>query len=172
MLLCLLRRKELNMNDLSKKVSYLSGYADGLNLSPKSDEGKLIGKMLEVMEEMADRIEELEAIQDDAMDMIDEIDEELLVIADDLYGDGEWDDEDDDYDDDEDDSWLDEDDEDGMDSLDDDLFEIQCPNCGEDVMVDFDMLDSSNEIVCPNCHEEIELEFDFEDEDDEDDNNK
>lgn len=28
------------MEDLIKKVSYLKGYADGLDLSPKSDEGK------------------------------------------------------------------------------------------------------------------------------------
>ena len=41
-----------------------------------------------------------------------------------------------------------------------DYFEIQCPNCGEDVMIDFDMIDDDNAIVCPNCHEEIELEFD------------
>ena len=37
------------MEDLIKKVSYLKGYADGLDLSPKSDEGKLIIKLLDVM---------------------------------------------------------------------------------------------------------------------------
>ena len=47
------------MEDLIKKVSYLKGYADGLDLSPKSDEGKLIIKLLDVMSEMADTIEEL-----------------------------------------------------------------------------------------------------------------
>ena len=106
------------------------------------------------MEEMADRIEDLEAVQDDAMDMIDEIDEELLVIADDLYGDDEYDDYIDDYDDDD------------YDSDGNDYFEIQCPNCGEDVMIDFDMIDDDNAIVCPNWHEEIELEFDCDCDDD------
>ena len=47
-----------------------------------------------------------------------------------------------------------------------DYFEIQCPNCGEDVMIDFDMIDDDNAIVCPNCHEEIELEFDCDCDDD------
>ena len=40
------------------------------------------------------------------------------------------------------------------------FFEIQCPNCNEDVMVDFEGLDDDAPIICPNCREEIELEFD------------
>ena len=45
---------------------------------------------------------------------------------------------------------------------DDDMgfFEIQCPSCNEDVMIDFDTLDDEAPIICPNCGEEIELEFD------------
>ncbi len=42
------------MEDLIKKVSYLKGYADGLDLSPKSDKGKLAFiKLLDVMSEIA-----------------------------------------------------------------------------------------------------------------------
>ena len=90
------------MEDLIKKVSYLKGYADGLDLSPKSDEGKLIIKLLDVMSEMADTIEELNARVDDVEDVVDELDDCVLEIADDLYGDDEYDDYDDDefYDDD------------------------------------------------------------------------
>ena len=57
-------------------------------------------------------------------------------------------------------------DDDDYDSDGNDYFEIQCPNCGEDVMIDFDMIDDDNAIVCPNCHEEIELEFDCDCDDD------
>ena len=60
------------MEDLIKKVSYLKGYADGLDLSPKSDEGKLIIKLLDVMSEMADTIEELNSRVDDVEDVVDE----------------------------------------------------------------------------------------------------
>ena len=90
------------MEDLIKKVSYLKGYADGLDLSPKSDEGKLIIKLLDVMSEMADTIEELNSRVDDVEDVVDELDDCVLEIADDLYGDDEYDDYDDDefYDDD------------------------------------------------------------------------
>ena len=90
------------MEDLIKKVSYLKGYADGLDLSPKSDEGKLIIKLLDVMSEMADTIEELNSRVDDVEDVVDELDDCVLEIADDLFGDDEYDDYDDDefYDDD------------------------------------------------------------------------
>ena len=91
------------MEDLIKKVSYLKGYADGLDLSPKSDEGKLIIKLLDVMSEMADTIEELNSRVDDVEDVVDELDDCVLEIADDLYGDDEYDDYDDDDDDEDDD---------------------------------------------------------------------
>ena len=148
------------MSNLSKKVSYLRGFAEGLDISPKSDEGKLISKMLEVIDEMADKIDALEESQNETDAILDDIDEELSWLA---GEDGFSDDEDDDYEDeDEDDDWLNDD----TNGADNDLFEIQCPNCGEDVMVDFDMLDEEKGIICPNCHEEIELEFNFDEDDD------
>jgi rubrerythrin len=150
------------MDNLSKKVSYLKGYADGLNFSPESNEGLIIAKMLEVLEEMAEVIDDLEYAQEETDEIIEELDEAVLTMADDLYGDDyeELDDEED-YDDFLDDYEDDEYDEDGG-----DYFEIQCPSCGEDVMVDFDMIDGDNAIVCPNCHEEIELELEFDCDDD------
>ncbi len=148
------------MDNLSKKVSYLAGYADGLDISPKSDEGKLIVKMLEVLGEMAEAIDELKLAQEETNEFIDELDEAVFAMADDMYGDGEFDE----YDDDDDDILDEYDEEYGGDE--DDYVEIQCPSCGEDVIVAIDSLESDNEIVCPNCHEEIELEFDFECDDD------
>lgn len=38
---------------------------------------------------------------------------------------------------------------------DDDFVEITCPNCGETVCFDEDMLDSEEGLICPNCNEEI-----------------
>ena len=35
-------------------------------------------------------------------------------------------------------------------------------------MIDFDMIDDDSAIVCPNCHEEIELEFNIGSEEKED----
>ena len=149
------------MEDLIKQAAYLKGYAEGLDISPKSDEGKLIMKLIDVVGAMADKINELEERVMDVEDVTDELDEALYEIADDLYGD-DYDDgyEDDDFSDSEYDDELDED---GG-----DYFEIECPNCGEDVMIDFDMIDDDSAIICPNCHEEIELEFNVGSDDEED----
>ncbi len=150
------------MEDLIKQAAYLKGYAEGLDISPKSDEGKLIMKLIDVIGAMADKISELEDRVMDVEDVTDELDEVLFSMADDLYGD-DYDDgdyADDDYDD---SDYDDELDEDGG-----DYFEIECPNCGEDVMIDFDMIDEDSAIVCPNCHEEIELEFNIGADEDED----
>ncbi len=149
------------MEDLIKQAAYLKGYAEGLDISPKSDEGKLIMKLIDVVGTMADKINELEERVMDVEDVTDELDEALYEIADDLYGD--------DYDDSyEDDDFSDSEYDDELDEDGGDYFEIECPNCGEDVMIDFDMIDDDSAIICPNCHEEIELEFNVGSDDEED----
>ena len=42
-------------------------------------------------------------------------------------------------------------DEDGDDE-DDDFVELQCPECGETIYFDEDMLESGEELLCPNCN--------------------
>ena len=148
------------MSDLSKKAAYLKGLAEGMRLAEKSDEGSIISKLIDVIEEMATEI-------DDVSGFCDNMDEELYAVEksvkdmslciDELYdmngssGAAPAEDIDDD---------------DILDSYadDDGLFEIHCPECGEDVIVDFDMLDEQNNIICPNCQHDIELEFDVDDE--------
>lgn len=149
------------MSEISNQVSYLKGLSEGMNLSDKSEEGKLITKLIDVLAEAADEIEALWAKNNELEMIIEELDNELGMAENDIecifdeldvydsydeYDDG------DDFDDD----FLDDlyDDE-------DDLFEIMCPECGEDVVVDFEMLDDDGNIVCPNCNKEIELEFDM-----------
>ena len=151
------------MSEISKQVAYIKGLAEGMQLSDKSDEGKLISKLIDVLSEAADEIEALWARNDELESRLVELDEEIYAAEMDienLYDDIECPDDDDyeDYDDDEEDDLFDLYD-------DDDLFEIMCPECGEDVVVDFDMLDEENNIVCPNCHRDIELEFDVDEED-------
>ncbi len=151
------------MSEISKQVAYIKGLAEGMQLSDKSDEGKLIVKLIDVLSEAADEIDALWARNDELESRLAELDEEIYAAEMDienLYDDIECPDDDDyeDYDDDEEDDLFDLYD-------DDDLFEIMCPECGEDVVVDFDMLDEENNIVCPNCHRDIELEFDVDEED-------
>ena len=142
------------MEDLIKQAAYLKGYAEGLDISPKSDEGKLIMKLIDVIGAMAEKMSELEEMVMDVEDVTEELDEAVFAMAEDLYGD---DFDEDDYDDD--DDYMDDEYDDDLDEDGGDYFEIECPNCGEDVMIDFDMIDDDSAIICPNCHEEIELEF-------------
>lgn len=151
------------MKNLSKKVAYLKGYADGLDLNPKSEEGKLLKKMLEVIDDIAETMDMMEINQDEIASRVELLEDDLDALTEDYYDDDfEFEDGYDDYDDDEEELFHSEESEDAT-----DLFEIACPNCGEDVLIDFDMIDEDNGIVCPNCHEEIELEFECDCDDDE-----
>ena len=165
------------MSDLTNKISYLKGLSDGMKISEKSDEGALITKLIDALEAAAEEIEKLSARCDETDTAIEELNEEnidLNMSMDELLNYIDADDslsldEDDEryYGDDEDDDLFDAYDEDK-----DDLFEIRCPECGEDVIVDFDMLDDENNIVCPNCHHDIELEFDIDEDEDGEDSGK
>ena len=51
----------------------------------------------------------------------------------------------------------DEDDDDCCCCDDDDFFEVECPNCKEELCIDEDVLEAGF-IECPNCHEKFALE--------------
>ena len=129
---------------ISEKVAYLKGLAEGLNLdTEKSKEGKLISVMIGIMEELAMSVEDLE---ENALNLGEEID----VLSDDLADVEEAvfdEDEDEDYD--------------------DDWFEVECPNCGGDIVVDEDAL-SEGEVACPECGTRYAMEL-TEDDDEESD---
>ena len=128
---------------ISEKVAYLKGLAEGLNIdTDKSKEGKLITVMIDILDEIAMSIEDLE---ENSLALGEEID----VLSDDL-ADVEavvFDDEDeDDYDEDE------------EEEFDDDWFEVECPNCDEVLVVDEDALEEGY-IKCPNCETEYSLDL-------------
>lgn len=133
------------MEDLLKNVSYLKGLAEGLKLEEKSDEGKVLVKIIDCLDEMAETIYDLAADQDDLFEQVEAIDEDLSEVEDIVYED-EYDEDEDDFDDFE-------------------YFEVECPNCHEVVYIDEDYFGEDKPIVCPNCDEEIELDFSDIDED-------
>lgn len=143
------------MEYIAKKVEYLRGYADALEISDNTAEGKVLKQIISVLEEMAS---EIDSVVNDSADMKEQIGDIFEILADESY-DGDEDYDNDDFDP------EDSCDEDGEDI---DYFEIQCPNCKEDVLIDYDMIDEDNSIVCPNCHREIELICDCGCDDDDD----
>ena len=126
--------------EISEKVAYLKGLAEGLNLdTEKSKEGKLISVMIGILEEIGLSIEDLE-------ENTQALGEEIDVLSDDLS-----DVEDVVFDEDEDE---DEDDED----YDDDWFEVECPTCEEPLVIDDKAL-ADGMIQCPNCHDKFALDL-------------
>ena len=127
---------------ISEKVAYLKGLAEGLNLdTEKSKEGKLISVMIGILEELAMSVEDLE---ENALNLGEEID----VLSDDLA-----DVESVVYDEDEDDE-----------DYDDDWFEVECPTCGETLVVDDKAL-ADGEVECPECGSRYALDLSDDEED-------
>ncbi len=123
---------------ISEKVAYLKGLSEGLNIdTEKSKEGKLIAAIIDVLEEVGLSIEDLEHGQDELAEELDAISDDLSDVEDDLYGD------------DEDECDCDDD---------DDFFQVECPNCGEPLDIDEDILDAGV-IQCPACKQKFALDL-------------
>lgn len=133
---------------LSEQVAYLKGLAEGMNIDDTKNDGKLLLKIVEVLDEIAATVEELDEEVLDNTERLEDVEDCLDEVCEDLYDD-ECDcgcdcdcDCDDDFDDEE----------------DMEFYEVECPTCKEKVYFDEDMIDDEI-LVCPNCNEKIEIEF-------------
>lgn len=121
------------MKYLYEEVAYLKGLAEGLEISKETKEGKIIHKIVDVLESFADAIVDLEEEQADLIEYVESIDEDLADMEDDIYED---EDENEDSDIDSEFSYV----------------EMECPNCGDLVDIDEDLLYNDEiDVICPNC---------------------
>ena len=127
---------------ISEKVAYIKGLAEGLELDSADKNSKVLKAIIELLEDVALTVEDLEDAAAELCEQIDAVDEDLSNLEDFVY------DTEDEYD--EDDEFFDDD---------DDLYEVECPACHDIVYLDEGMLEEG-EIACPNCG--TNLEFDFE----------
>ena len=128
---------------ISEKVAYRKGLAEGLNLdTEKSKEGKLISVMIGILEEMGISIEALEDEMDDLGEELDAVSEDLSDVEDIVYDD----------DDEDEDDWDDDYDED------EDFFEVACPSCGADIVIDQDVLNVGT-VECPSCGDKFAIDL-------------
>ena len=127
------------MSNLTDRVSYIKGLAEGLKLDTDKNEGKLIEKILELLADLTKEVEDLRAAHDDLDEYVESIDSDLSDLEDLVYQDE--DDEDDDEDD------------DGGD--DDGVVEYTCPHCGEEMTFEVDSFDFDEDYLCPNCHQPL-----------------
>lgn len=132
------------MGYLSERISYIRGLADGLELGEDSKEAKVISAMIELLDDMAFSVEELEEQQDLINDDLDEMDEIVGELEDYVYGE--------DCD---------------CDHCDDMEFEeVTCPSCGAEIELDDDMIsDDCSYFICPSCHEKIDIDWECDGED-------
>ncbi len=162
---------------IREKAAYLKGLVEGQGMDPEAGEGKLWRVLAEVIGDMAVKLDELEAGQEDLSETVDAVKDDLELLEDIVAG--NFDDDDDDFDDsdDEDSSrpyypfsnayrdWDDESGEgdrlDGDEEDDEDDFEmtyqVECPNCGEEIVFDDETLDEGS-IYCPSCGAVLEFE--------------
>ena len=147
----------------SEKVAYLKGLAEGMDIGKDNKEGKLLHAIIDILEDMALDIEDLNENALDLSEEIDELSDDLAAVEDIIYEDEDdccccCDDEDDDCcccDDDYDDDCCCEDEE----PL---FFEVKCPACENEITIDEDVLELGA-IPCPNCGANLEFEFDEDD---------
>lgn len=143
---------------LNEKVSYIKGLVEGLKLDLETKEGKVLAAILDLLDDMALTVTELDDENNEIWDVVDEIDEDLKDLEEDYANGGRCQCKseyctcmDHEYD---------------CDCMNDDAefsYEMVCPSCGDHVCVFEDMFDKG-EIECPNCGEHLEFDFD-EDED-------
>lgn len=125
---------------LSEKASYLKGMADGIGLDESNQKDKLTLKLLDLVTEMSEKIEDLENQCRELNDYADELDSDLGDVEEYLFTENNDDDEDeDDYDD---------------DDEDDGTYEVTCPSCGETIV--FDESCDPEHLICPACGEEFD----------------
>ncbi|NLO81620.1 MAG: hypothetical protein GX094_00925 [Clostridiales bacterium] len=136
------------MDSLGEKVSYIKGLAQGLGLEEEdSKEAKILISIIDILQDIADAIEELETSQAETDDYIETLDEDIAELQSHVYGD------------------YDEDDDDDV----PDYIEVVCPHCNQTVYFDEQMFEEEDDLTCPNCNEPIYTECCMDHEDDEDD---
>ncbi len=140
------------MSEISERVSYLKGLAEGMKISDTTNEGKLLLAILDVLEDISYDLESSREIQDDLGERICEIDNDLGCLEDEFYGEnchGDCD-----CDDDCDCGCRCNDDKDVQ------YITVECPHCKKETSFDLSVFDENTESVeCPNCHEKIEVVY-------------
>ncbi len=131
--------------NLRQKVAYLQGLAAGLELDPQGKEGRILTQVIDLLSEMSEALYELKDSHAELESYLEDVDQDLSVVEEDLYGDDEGEEV--------------------------EVVEVKCPNCGtvlhlERAGADDDTLD----LICPNCGEMIydtDDDLDYAEDDDE-----
>lgn len=139
--------------EITERVAYLKGLAEGMELDTDKKVGKLLAAIIDVLDDVALELEDIKDEQTELADGLDAVSDDLEDVENVVFD--EWDDEDDDdyyYDD------LDEGEE---------CYATTCPTCEETIYFDESVLEDG-EVLCPNCGEKLEFDLESLNEDGED----
>ena len=117
-----------------ERVSYIRGLMEGLELETDKKEVKVLTAIMDLLEDMALSLSEVENTCEDMANQLDAVDEDLCCLEDDYYGDRDEEDEEECY------------------------YEVTCPSCQETICLSEDVLEAG-EIDCPNCGECLEFDI-------------
>jgi len=128
--------------EMSAKLAYLKGLAEGLGDDKTTKEGKLFAAAIDLLDDVVLAISEMSEGLEHMGEAIESIEEDLDEVLEDIYGD-----------EDEDDDCLC-----GEHGFEGELYEVTCPACEDCICVDEDMLDQG-EIACPGCGKTLEFDL-------------
>lgn len=136
---------------ITEKVAYLKGLAEGMDLDTEKKEGKLLAAMIDVLEDIALELADIEDAQEELGEGLDAVSDDLEDVEDLLYGEDDEDDDESEYE---------------LDDLgeDEDCYATTCPTCEETIYFDESVLEDG-EVICPNCGEKLEFDLGSLDED-------
>ena len=114
--------------EITERVAYLKGLAEGMELNTDKREGKVLAAMIDVLEDIALELEDIQDEQAELADGLDAVSDDLEDVEDVVFN--EYDEEDDD----------------------EDCYATTCPTCEETIYFDESILEDG-EVICPNCGE-------------------
>ena len=133
--------------EISEKVAYLKGLAEGMELDTGKKEGKLLSAIIDVLEDIALELQDIQDEQAELAEGLDAVSDDLEDVEDAVFG------EDEDDEDDEEDEYY----EDDL-GEDEDCYATTCPTCEETIYFDESVLEDG-EVICPNCGEKLEFDL-------------
>ena len=123
---------------ISEKVAYIRGLYDGLELDgEKSAEARILSEVLDVLGQIGHQLDGVDASTGRLFDELDDLRDSVADLESVVF--------------------------DGDDG-EEDFFEIPCPTCGEDLVVDDEAL-AAGVVDCPHCGGKFAMSFEDEDED-------
>ena len=133
--------------EITEKVAYLKGLAEGMELDTEKKEGKLLAAIIDVLDDIALELADMKADQEELYDGLDAVSDDLEDVEDAVFGDEDDEDEaDDEY------EYVEPED-------DEDCYATTCPTCEETIYFDESVLEDG-EVICPNCGEKLEFDLD------------